>query len=126
MREIKFRAWDSKWGKWIEPSCIELEGTGDGWLTRTGENGDEIETVRLRTKEGKCMIIEQFAGFLDEHGKESYEGDIVRSLQTGIVGVVKWARWSAGFTIVNPKMGVLWLDKCEVIGNIHENPELLK
>lgn len=80
----------------------------------------------------------QFTGLLDKNGKEIYEGDIVRddSFKDDLSSLfrdmaVVWDEIACCFTR-NPKNNQhfqLSTHRCwmyEVIGNIHENPELLK
>lgn len=112
MREIKFRAWDGKHmfrpGQFHTPSF-------DGTVSA----------------EGYEMM--QYVGLKDRNGKEIYEGDIVNvSLPTGKpwrIGAVVWHGF--GFAIdtdtknVSGAMPLPASHRIEVIGNIHEHPELL-
>lgn len=122
-REIKFRAWDNnkKIMYYDENSSFifssnKIECNFDnGWLTKnTG-------------------IFMQFTGLKDRNGKEIYEGDILSNKDTYGYMVVNWSPTSAGFCL--DKKGWIFshyfkeavdAEECEVIGNIHENPELLK
>lgn len=76
----------------------------------------------------------QFIGIYDENGKEIYEGDIIRSASKSI-GVVKYGGLCFYFEGKQPNGSQYWetitnpcisQDDCKVIGNIYENPDLLK
>ena len=79
--------------------------------------------------------VGQFTGMYDREGKEIYEGDIVEDTHgDGFIDIVQWGhKDDAGFFAVNSdKLGYLlgkWsLLHCPkiVIGNIYDNPELIK
>jgi uncharacterized phage protein (TIGR01671 family) len=132
MREIKFRAWDSDKNKMVYPSsrqsitsccsCIEV-------LTCHEIAGGRYHTDITYTSNGYIM---QYTGLKDNNGKEIYEGDIIQTASEDIL-VVIWNKNFASFCL--QKDG--WLNDhyfgeavepmdCVVIGNIYENPELLK
>ena len=81
--------------------------------------------------------IGQFTGLYDKNGKEIYEGDIVKFPHVGECtrGIIVWngkvGAWciklkgenSLGSTPVGEMLSSY---KIEVIGNIHDNPELIK
>lgn len=85
----------------------------------------------------KCKI-EYYTGLKDKNNKEIYEGDIVKfvnNIDFGVfsVGIITWMAKSTEFGVKWIDCGVddslSWQTSCgkiiEVIGNIHENPELL-
>lgn len=115
MREIKFRAWNL---------------LREGWEYFT-LNGLLIENNR-EPKEYKNWC--QFTGLKDKNGKEIYEGDIILDKVYKERMVCHWIEKDTRFILGTPKRKLLrcvfplsiYHNKFEVIGNIYENPELLK
>ena len=86
--------------------------------------------------------IGQYTGLIDKNGKKIFEGDIVRTLAPTstdiyIEGVVMFGEYQTAFQSSNIGYYVNWLlnknlaiyckiNDIEVIGNIHDNPELLE
>lgn len=107
MREIKFRVWDNETNKfWHEGRNIAL-----------------VSLVPDNLVNDDSTVLEQYTGFKDLDGGEIYEGDVLLDVDDGIIiGVVKFVdgSWEVA--------GDLLLDvHCnQIIGNIHENPELLE
>ena len=94
---------------------------------------DFMEEYTIDALNDDTFISEQFTGLLDKNGKEIYEGDIVVTKGDETPMVIGWKEYHASFCI--DKKG--WLsshyfgeafdgDQCEIIGNIHQNSELLK
>ena len=90
---------------------------------------DEKKTVRMNVDPDSVC---QFTGLHDKNGKEIYEGDIVRTLVSRLNAtknkkyrnfVIRYDAphfWNGYDSILMRPMYM------EVIGNIHDNPELLK
>lgn len=92
---------------------------------------EDEEISRLETNGD--YIVEQHTGIKDKNGKEIYEGDIVE-YTTCYYGnekrhrkVVEWKEWDSDDFGEPHNIGYRDLSEyMEVIGNIHENPDLLE
>jgi uncharacterized phage protein (TIGR01671 family) len=130
MRKIKFRAWDEEEKRFLywDPSENSV------FITCDDNNLDYSSWYDVMS----AGLAEQYTGIHDKNGEEIYEGDIIR-WPAGIVtvlndAVVEWQLegalgWSKRLLKVDIKCKYFPLnsnDNQEIIGNIHDNPELLK
>lgn len=122
MRKIKFRGKKIDNNQWIEGFYFKTEvGCFVG-------SYNEEEQVFKET-------IGQFTGLTDKNGKEIFEGDILDD-ECGEIGVVIWVDSIAQFSVCVGKElymlnrgysdRTLKLQDSYVLGNIHDNPELIK
>lgn len=141
MRTIKFRgkcAKDSRFaGEWVYGSCVQCEKSDDVLITYA------INDRCSCTYHVDPATVGQYTGLTDKNGKEIYEGDIVSHpwkdpifgdlVETGQF-VHSTICFNNGAFVVNYRLQgeYIYLQdfvrlKClEVIGNIHDNPELLE
>lgn len=113
-REIKFRAWDIDNKKYEYDIAIRPINRIIGLEIFN----NDMYPVEFRG------IVEQYTGLTDKNGKEIYEGDIVRQVGGNLLCPVEFKY--GGFVPFTSDMMSFDNDYCEVIGNIHENPELLE
>ena len=124
MRGILFRGKRKDNGEWEYGSFVQLNTV----------NGIEYTIVMLEnfSVEVAPETVGQYTGLKDCNGKEIYEGDIVRVLLHGNpqpIGIVKYGeRGICLYTVVTEASYSNYLldnpKDFEVIGNIHDNPEL--
>ena len=141
MREILFRGRRDN-GEWTEGFIVaSRENTyPDGFemITVDGINYDELENYQpdFLSYAVDLETVGQFTGLTDKNGKKIFEGDILKFSYTGKNHGVEGTE---AVVFKNGKFGVEWgwhremvaLDgfantTIEVIGNIHDNPELLE
>ena len=121
MREILFRGKAIDGGKWLYGDYQSYAGTAQIWENTT--DGEWNYLVQPET-------VGQYTGQTDKNAKKIFEADIV--LVDGEYGVVGWDDEASRFMIlVDGRIYAIALDRergreVEVVGNIFDNPELLK
>ena len=120
MREIKFRAWDGS-------RILYAMGIFDGKAV----DGDGAESIWLWHEPAEAIM--QYTGLKDKHGKELYEGDIVEDKFILTIFEPHEKRTEKPFEVKVPDVyyqkefhGYDFEEDFEIIGNVHENPELIK
>ena len=136
MKEIKFRAWD-KINNRLSYEICEIDFNNRTVSYRHSIRPDGCGVISNR--EMKNIILEQYTGLKDKNGKEIYEGDICRWVSTEgtpHTWPIVWDNEMLCFCHHNMPFFTLldsgyyqppreWPSGLEIIGNIHENPELL-
>lgn len=126
MREIKFRCWDIDERKFVVNETDRL-GCGDTKKCMSERVDFENNSVEINADER--YIFSEYTGLEDKNGKEIYEGDIFHIGSKKILYVVEWIDCGLKGSQIKNKSWIgldYWKDDIEVIGNIYENPELLK
>lgn len=126
MREIKFRVWDKNRGKMYGEFTPDLLIQFDGKLQSINTN----LYVQGVTNTPQLPIM-QYTGLKDRNGNEIYQGDIIR--WHDVVTIDYPITFTDGVFCLNDNPSENFFHhredintKWEVIGNIYENPELLK
>lgn len=121
MREIKYQAWHEATKSMFQVS--EISWTKSGIIDSIGVAGTSYRF------DASGIKLREFIGRKDSNGVEIYEGDVVNSTHLANPLIVKWDIDCAGFRLTHPSdedyVWRAWID-VEIIGNIYENPELLK
>jgi uncharacterized phage protein (TIGR01671 family) len=137
MRVIKFRAWDKKMQKMriVNSVAFHFDGGSPKVVNLWGRDIIEDKDIILH-REAKDVELMQFTGLLDKNGTEIYEGDIVQFAEkyfylvkyedakfVGYHANNDWDKWGDLYKLGEPGFNKYTY---VVIGNIYENPELLK
>lgn len=129
MRTIKFRAWDKENNKFFEPTYEAYKGKLEELILLQG--GDICMRTINEFIHQSCFpdrfITEQFTGLIDKNSKEIYEGDIIKDEDELFMdGKVHFDSGAFGVFLCYDFEFILLKDiiYLEVIGNIHQNPEL--
>lgn len=133
-REILFRGKRKDNGEWVE-----------GYLVNCDERLFILPVTQVNCwyfgflKKGEYIFgkfvevipetFGQFTGLTDKNGKRIFEGDILTIENEGIYAAIKYNESNAAFYVEDEDhedyLGEAWETDVVIIGNIHDNPELL-
>lgn len=125
-KESKFRVWDVRNSKYLEPSNVALLGNGKLLITEAG-----FYEFFTNTNEHD-YIVERYTGCHDAYGKEIYDGDIIHHKTEFVDPYVGYVTFAAGIFFLNyqdgqdEEIGYILVSNLKVVGNILENPDMLK
>ena len=151
MRDIIFRAKRTDNGEWVEGRNISayenpntekrefyIVQSGTGFAAMFDNDTGNITTIVFANTDN-CMqkvdpeTVGQFTGLTDKNGKKIFEGDVVMipgSKMMGLPAPVDYNNQGAVFHIRRKGFQPITLwdasESVVVIGNIHDNPELLE
>jgi hypothetical protein len=117
MRESLFRGKRADNGEWIEGFLVKKF---DKWYIYDFDFLPYSSEITPET-------VGQYTGLTDKKGKKMFEGDIIKD-RFDDIGQIEYKPKYVAFIIQGWETGfAFWVKKdIEVIGNIHDNPELLK
>lgn len=136
MREILFRGKQSALPEWIEGFYFAVPAKN--------KVSSDTENIHLITPcdfdvsgsfaNSSVIVIPetvgQYTGVIDGYGKKIFEGDIVRDEWEENQGVVEWDNDAVRFVVVfstfTTDLDIDYGCALEIIGNICDNPELLR
>jgi uncharacterized phage protein (TIGR01671 family) len=138
MREILFRGKRIDNGEWVEGFLLkECNYATCSWNLAIEHKTDRFGKFAYDVAEINPETVGQYTGLTDKNGKKIFEGDIIKipddydefGISAGEIYEVYFA--FGGFRL-KPKYSKakgFWLEDdetVEIIGNIHDNPELLQ
>ena len=136
-REIKFRAWRTDEKYMVTSDTGVLTALRNCYGNKGLAEQARFSNIDNQPNPNKFILM-QYTGRKDINDKEIFEGDIVSFddctstesgyCERGCIGVVEWCNETASFEVSNRLSAESYevLDECVIIGNIYENPELLK
>ena len=143
MREILFRG-KNKFGSWHYGYYTEgyyLDGTAVSWIEVVDRKEKDAESVTVIPE-----TVGQFTGLTDKNGKQAFEHDVIKHHFGDEIGVIRYGEYRNPFGddihgghigfyvdwVSGEAPGTLrkdlayWMKIVVILGNIHDNPELLE
>lgn len=139
---IKFRAWDKVQNKMLLPDNIEFIHGQAYWAEASTDGQYECSNDGKVDGIGALFELEQFTGLTDVNGRDIYIGDVVKvwsdhselTMSPTVNEIVSEDLFGrpgvflkpVGAHLIEPCLHDSWSNQFEVIGNVHENQELLE
>lgn len=127
MREIKFRAWLKEKKEMIDNARPDFFCKQLNYLRGNSAGGQDV--LGVSTEDIELM---QYTGLKDKNNKEIYEGDVLSNGNDEKPYKVIFengsfrAEFEGDFEEYSFYLIDIVAQHCEIVGNIYENPELLK
>lgn len=130
----RFRVWHTELGRYLKDNEFYINPDGSVYSAFESYDNKNIRTNYIENfsrddfDEG-YIIVEQYTGLKDKNGKEIYEGDIVEYDWYIRNDKSYKVKERVVFDDMGARLGNDRIRNCsnvEVIGNIHENPDLLE
>lgn len=123
MREILFRGKRIFNSKWVE-----------GFMYSQHFPLEFRDDFYIRCYDTDYLVIPetvgQYTGLTDNNGRKIFEGDILTIENEGVYAAIKYNESNAAFYVEDEDhedyLGEAWETDVVIIGNIHDNPELLQ
>lgn len=144
-REVKFRGKRLDNGEWVYGSLVRNSDTfviiNESQWSFDPNCGNVAVWLDVGDNEVREKTVGQYIGRKDRNGKDIYDGDII-AIKGNYPRVVLWDKvgwalmpceyyhdkvfWAMNLQHPGPDWWELFADEIEVIGNIHDNPDLMK
>ena len=125
IREVIFRGKRTDNGEWIEGSLLGID-----WCDKPSTYSIAPNTPVSVFYSVIPETVGQYTGLTDKNGTKIFEGDILTIENEGVYAAIKYNESNAAFYVEDEDhedyLGEAWGTDVVIIGNIFDNPELLK